>query len=390
LDGRTGSSDGRRIAVREVLRRVRPEVVLPGAVVDAWVVTQESKSIGGPRIVYCLPGVNRNALAFIRQYAESIDTAFGVGPLTRDLLRTYCGMASERTFLVPTGVRPCSRPSSNEVACPIRLLFVGRFDSDKRILDALALADELISRKLEFTLTLVGSGGQSSVVEAAASRFGGRLQLKAPVTAEVLYQKLYPEADAILLFSPTEGLPNALLEGMAHGLVAITADFAGRHQLGLFQPGETAIVFDVGNMSAAANCIVDLAQTPGLKARIGANARRLIERERSVEKMVDAFETVLEASLAGPPAIGRVAPMPEWGESRLRNLLGPRGAEGLRRLLKRSFAHSDPSEWPLIDNIEPPAPDAETLTLRRAIEVFQERAPDATQREASIGQPISA
>jgi len=373
LDGRSGSVDGRRLAISDALRRICPDVVLPGAVMDAWAVLENQKLDGnGPRIVYGLPGINVNTLGFLSRHSSSIDAAFGVGPLTERLLRDYCGLPPQQTFLVPTGVVRATRQTSDNVSKPIRLLYVGRFDPDKRILDAIALADELFSRGVDFTLTLVGNGHHLTELESAAAKHNGRIVLAPPVSPKTLYDSFYPEVDAILLFSEFEGLPNSLLEGMAHGLVPITSDFRGRRELGLFEDNETALLFSPKDISGAAQRIEELTTTPELKAAIGTRAQQLIERERSVDRMANSFVKVLERSIDGPPRVGDSDPIAAPLEtSRLRRVLGPRAAERVRRTLGVGFNHPDASEWPLIDNFVSDTPQDDALRLNSAIEAFE-------------------
>jgi glycosyltransferase involved in cell wall biosynthesis len=371
LDGRTGSSDGRRLAVEDVLRKVQPDVVLPGAVLDGWVVAGQRKSVDGFRIVYGLPGIALNSLGFASRHSGIIDAGFGVGPLTEHLLKSYCGLPADRTFLVPTGVPSSIAQASRDVGRPIRLLYVGRFDPDKRALDAITLADELASRGVDFKLTLVGNGLHQPELEAAALRHSGRVVIVSPVPNLMLYEKFFPNADAILLFSPLEGLPNALLEGMAHGLVPITSDFRGRRELGIFRTEETALVFDVGDIRGAARRIEELATRPGLKAAIGGRARQLIEQERSVDRMCDAFVRVLERAVEGPARVATSASISEHGNSRLRRLVGRRAAERVRRLFGLGFDHPDASEWPLIDNLVPDNSAPESERLRSEILEFE-------------------
>lgn len=354
IDARTGTSEGRRFAVEDAIRRVRPDVVIPGAVLDGWIVAARTE---GPRIVYGLPGININTISYVARHASIVDASFGVSPLTVRVLRDYCGMPADRTFLVPTGVQ---RATSARVPHEgLRLIFVGRFDTDKRALDAIALAQELAARKIDAQFTLVGSGRLLPELEKAG------LSIHPPTTQAKLYDEIYPSADAILLFSPVEGLPNAILEGMANGLVPVVSDFEGRRELGLLHDGETALVFPVGDMKAAADRIEQL---PRLGPKIGEAARALVERERSVERMTAEFVKVLQRAIEGPPRKGIVAEVPFEGRSRLRRLVGARMAERIRRLAGRSFAHPDASEWPLIDNVEPPDRALEEARLRAVIE----------------------
>jgi len=373
LDGRSGSVDGRRLAINDVLHRVRPDVVLPGAVMDAWAVLESQKLNGnGPRIVYGLPGINVNTLGFLSHHSSSIDAGFGVGPLTERLLRDYCGLPDQRTFLVPTGVERATRRTSDNVSKPIRLLYVGRFDPDKRILDAIDLVDELCSRGVDFTLTLVGNGRHLAELESAAAKHDGRLVLAPPVSPKTLYESFYPEADAIMLFSEFEGLPNSVLEGMTHGLVPIVSEFRGLRELGLFEDNQTALLFAPKDISGAAQRVEELAATAELKSAIGARAKQLIERERSVDRMADRFVTVLERAIDGPPRIGDSEPIAAPLEtSRLRRVLGPRAAERVRRALGVGFDHPDASEWPLIDNFVSDSPQDDARRLNNAIASFE-------------------
>jgi glycosyltransferase involved in cell wall biosynthesis len=276
----------------------------------------------------------------VARHSANVDASFGVSPLTERVLREDCGIPEDRVFLVPTGVPlapPAGRGARGE---GLNLIYVGRFDEDKRALDAIELVRELKARNIAAQFTMIGSGTYLPQLQE-------HVTIIPPTSQSALYEEIYPNADAILLFSPVEGLPNAILEGMAHGLVPIVSDFEGREELGLLRDGETALVFPVGDMKAAVDRI---AQLP--RPEIGEAARRLIERERSVERMTSEFVKVLQRALAGPPRRGVLADAPLEGRSRLRGLVGPRMAERIRRMLGRSFTHVDASEWPLIDNVE--------------------------------------
>lgn len=375
IDGRSGAADDRRIEIRRLLRRLAPDVVLPGAVQDAWAALEESKAdLHAPRLVYGMHGVALTSAAFVKAHAPVVDSAFAVGPLPLRILTDYCGIDAARASLIASGVEPCQKASSPRPAEPIRLLYVGRFDPDKRVLDALALAKELSRRGVAFELTLVGSGVHQAELEGAARVSNGTIRLLPPTPLPRLYEDVYPSADAVLIFSPIEGLANALLEGMAHGLVAITSNFRGRESLGLYRDGETALVFEVGDTAGTADCVASLLRTPALKSRIGGAGRRLVERERGVGQMADQFVRVLDLACEGPPRVGPVPASPAGGRSRLRSVLGPRVAGAVRRLLGLHFEHADASEWPLIDNVEPPQRQKEEAILRRALDRFEGKA----------------
>jgi hypothetical protein len=167
-----------------------------------------------------------------------------------------------------------------------------------------------------------------------------------------MYTSFYPHLDVALLFSPSEGMPNTLMEAMAHAVVPVTSDFRGRLSQGLLRQGENCLVFPVGDVADAAACIARLAGDPDLHDRLAENAREAVARECSLTAMADAFVRTLEASLEGPQRCGPVPSVPDGSQSRLRQWLGPRGAEFVRRLLRRRFPSQDSGEWPVTYNLQ--------------------------------------
>ncbi|HKV40728.1 MAG TPA: glycosyltransferase family 4 protein [Blastocatellia bacterium] len=356
LDGRTGTRDGRWRAVRRAIQHVNPAVVMPGALADTFEVVRQEKHRGGSaRLVYGLPGVHDGANAFVNAYSGIVDQAFGVSRLTTQLLETACGIPASRVHYVPTGVVLPARLTQLDHRGPIRIGYVGRFDDDKRPMDLTALCAELEARGLDYQAIAVGGGSLAeSLARAAAAT--PRLRVLSPVTVDQLYDSVYPQLDACLLFSAREGMPNSLLEAMAHGVVPVTSDFVGRETEGLIEDGRTGMVFPVGGIESAADRIVQLASDRALRQRLGAMARKTVEAKHSLEVMGDRFVGVLEAALECEPALASIPPLPERGSSRLSRWVGGDAAEQLRRLCGKRFNHTDDDgEWPRIGKIIPAA-----------------------------------
>lgn len=363
LDGRSGTRAGRLLALDAALRRVRPDVVVPVTLSDPFVALAKAKARGSNvRLLFGSYEVSAPLLLDVQRYRAIVDQALGVSRLTTALLTEVAGLPAERVAYVPPGVPPPLRLArGRDPQGPLRLGYVGRFDPDKRALDLVPLALELRRRGLGCTLVAVGAGSQAAELRAQARAAGvlqAPLEVRDALPREELYADVYPQLDALLLFSPAEGLPSALLEGMRHALVPVTSDFAGRAEQGLVRDGETGLVFPVGDVARAAQQLERLARDAALHARLAQAARAEAEQGYALEAMADGWAAALERACAGPPARGEVTfePAPQ---SRLERALGARAAEAVRRLLGRRHLHEDAGEWPYCSA----APQAELRAL---------------------------
>lgn len=145
------------------------------------------------------------------------------------------------------------------------------------------------------TLLVVGDGAERGLVERAAAESAPdrRVRYDGPTTAPARYQRA---ADLFVLPSFTEGLSNALLEALAHGLPVLASDIGGNREP-LAQGGGGLLVppGDEGALSAA---LSRLLADPASLARMGAAARATAERTYSVEAMVLAHERLYEQVIA--------------------------------------------------------------------------------------------
>lgn len=350
LDGRSGTRAGRLLALHDAFDAVRPAVVVPVTLADPFAAVAERRARGDDlRLLFGAYEVSAPLLLEARRWRGVIDGALGVSRLTARLLVEVGGLAPESVAYVPPGVPAPLRPSQRLApGTALRLGYVGRFDPDKRALDLVPLAVELRRRGLSCTLTAIGDGSLAGELRAAALAAGvldAPLRVLGAQPRERLYAEAYPALDVALLFSPAEGVPSALLEGMRHGLVPVVSDFAGRAAQGLVRDGETGLVFPIGDVRAAADAIARLCADAGLRERLATAARAACEQGYSLEAMADGWAAALERACAVPRAGGAAPPAPR-DRDRLTAWLGRRAGERVRRVLGRRHVHPDASEWP--------------------------------------------
>jgi glycosyltransferase involved in cell wall biosynthesis len=107
--------------------------------------------------------------------------------------------------------------------------------------------------------------------------------------------QLLAASDLFVLPSLWEGLPMALLEGMASGLPVIATDVAGSRQVVVH--GQSGILVSPGDAPALAAAITDLMGDELARARLAAAARMRVEQEfsaaRQAERHAAAYQVVL-------------------------------------------------------------------------------------------------
>ena len=177
---------------------------------------------------------------------------------------------------------------------------VGRMDPVKRHQDLLAAAEALRDCRPGLVFVLVGQGALLAEIEARAARLGNVRVV--PQVTDI--PGLLGALDLFVLCSAHEGTPLALLEAMAAGLPPVATRVGGiPEMLGADGAG---ILVPPGNPAALAREIGRLAGDAGLRAALGAAARRRAAAF-SFEAEWAAYAS-LYAGTAGPEAgAGRLA-----------------------------------------------------------------------------------
>ena len=147
-----------------------------------------------------------------------------------------------------------------------RVLSVGRLIADKGmdlVIDAVAAQG--------LRLSIAGDGPLRAALEERAQRAGADCRFEGFATRERL-DTLYRGAGVVVLAARRgEGLPNVLLEAMAHGRPVIATPCAGTQDL--LVDGVNGLLVPADDAGALAAALARLAREPGLALRLGAAAR---------------------------------------------------------------------------------------------------------------------
>jgi glycosyltransferase involved in cell wall biosynthesis len=107
---------------------------------------------------------------------------------------------------------------------------------------------------------------------------------------------VYASCDLLVSSSRLEGLPMAILEGMASTLPWV-APQVGAIPLAIHD-GQNGILIPPENVEVLANSMARLMQSPEERSRMGAAARRLTESEFSAERMSEDYLRVYTSAIA--------------------------------------------------------------------------------------------
>ena len=184
---------------------------------------------------------------------------------------------------------PCSIYPQNQInSSTVKILWVGRIRKEKRPDLYLSLAKYFP----DFKFLMIG--GPSSV----HPEYYDELKESAIKIKNLTFigfipynkmEKYYIESTLLVNTSPSEGFPNTFLEAWGKGIPVVSLDF---------DPDEIICKKKLGFHSQTFEQLIEdiktLVTNSQLRAEIGMNARRYIENEHNVNKLVHEYELVFE------------------------------------------------------------------------------------------------
>jgi len=182
------------------------------------------------------------------------------------------------------------------------ILNVGRLVPQKGQAAIVSAFSRMSGRGPEWTLAILGEGPRRREIEdqIAALRLAENVALPGNIGDP---QRYYVKAAIFVMASDFEGVPNALLEAMAHGLPSIVPDnLPGA--LEYVEDGKTGLVYRSGDLEGLTRCLETLAADANLRERLGSAARERM-KPLSIENVARTWEELLFPSEAPVGSNGR-------------------------------------------------------------------------------------
>jgi glycosyltransferase involved in cell wall biosynthesis len=207
------------------------------------------------------------------------------------LARIYSGIAVEPgPSADPAAVR---RSLGIDPAAPL-FLYVGRLAEQKRVADLLDAADLLQHVVPAAVTVLAGDGPLRRTLEDRARAFTllecGRVRFlghREDVPA------LLAAADALVLPSAFEGLPNVVLEAMVAGKPVVATAAPGTTEA--VDDGRTGVLVPVGDVKGLCRAMRDLARDPSRRRALGEAGRSLVAERFPIDAMIDAYAELYDS-----------------------------------------------------------------------------------------------
>jgi glycosyltransferase involved in cell wall biosynthesis len=338
-------------AIMEAVRVTDANMVVTTRIGDTYEAIGRLKRTGDKRrLAVAVRGFEAQYIVDVTRFNGIIDSCFADGTLLRQACISVAGMEAERVFNLPAGIKTLTRIATPRKAGQVlRIGYVGRLaNADKRVLDLIPLVHHLHESSFSFSLDIAGTGPEEAELKRALGPWQGSIRFHGWLTREELYERIFPEIDCVLNFSPTEGLTIAPREALIHGVVCVLSGFPGLQLEGLFVHGHNALTFPTGDIQMAAQHLISLQREPGLLEWLSTNALQAQNGKYTFEGAADAWADALDRCLAMPAKVDPNFRLKADPAGRLEAWGLPSAiADRVRWWLGRELVPLDPgSEWP--------------------------------------------
>lgn len=284
------------LAVRRTLRylaaveRVRPDAVLlftsspRSSVIEKSAMAWYARLRGAATLMFPRGGAIMDVARsspftawWLRRAFRGAHVLLCQGPAWQEFARESLGFPAADAPIVPNWSATDdlvalgrARSGTRRAPGPLRLLFVGWVVREKGLFELLE-AVAALRRHHPLELTIVGEGRASSAVRDEAGRLGlgDAVRLVGSRTGDDLL-RAYAEADAFVLPSWAEGLPNSMIEAMAAGLPCVVSAVGAIP--GSVVDGEHALLVPPRDVHALTAALERIATDVPLRERLGTAA----------------------------------------------------------------------------------------------------------------------
>ena len=203
----------------------------------------------------------------------------------------------QRCVVIPNPIeeRYCDHPKTEYADRVTRFVAAGRLDEQKNYAVMIEAFKRACDRCASISLDIYGAGGDAYRSEIQKKiddlKLSDQVRLKGR-TADM--SSVYREADAFLMTSDFEGMPNALAEAMVSGLVCVSTNCRTGPR-DMIEHEESGFLVKVGDASEIARAIVKVAGMSREQCeKMGSNARErilsLFGEENSLRQLIQVIE----------------------------------------------------------------------------------------------------
>ena len=211
------------------------------------------------------------------------------------------GVKADKVTLIQNGIGTAAfegvTPSLRDELAESELLvgLVGRLSREKGVDVFIRAAAEVLKVLPGVRFVVVGDGPDRVALRALIEELGvgARVSLLGPRSD---MPAVYASFDVMVSASREEGLPMAILEGLASGRALIATNVGAVPMV--VRDGDTGVLLAPENVALLAGAIQRLLQDATLRVRLGTAGKRVIAAEFSAARMTADYLRVYEATSA--------------------------------------------------------------------------------------------
>ena len=175
---------------------------------------------------------------------------------------------------------------------PLRILNVARLHPVKAHEVLIRACGLLAEQGVPFECRIVGEGPTRTKLESLISELGlgDRIELMGALD-ELEVARMYDWSHVFVLSSTSEGTPMTIVEAMAKGRPVVAPEITALPEM--VRHGQTGFLFPAASAPGLYECLAELAGTPDLIERMGAQGLRQVQKNHDlVKKCPQAHECI--------------------------------------------------------------------------------------------------
>jgi glycosyltransferase involved in cell wall biosynthesis len=225
--------------------------------------------------------------------ARSYRQAAMVLPVSRSTANSLLemGIPASRIEVLPNGVDTVDVPGvAHEDG---RVLFVGRLEREKGVLDALKVFRELVATVPGMRGVVVGGGSLEAEVRRAVAAGGGAVEYVGSLDRVALHRE-YARAAVVVMPSRFEGLGMVALEAQSAGTPVVGYDVDGLRDA----VGSGGVLVPAGDVPALRDAVAALLGDPGRRSELAEQGREAMRAEQSWDSVAARLVEIYSAVAA--------------------------------------------------------------------------------------------
>ena len=219
---------------------------------------------------------------------------------------TALGVPSTKRAFIPNGVdteifAPVSDLQKKQLRAQLLLsadgplvVYLGRLTFEKRVDHLIRIWSTIRSTFPQAQLLVIGTGPEEETLRAQSAGVPG-VKFTGQVNDALRYLQA---ADLFVLPSATEGLSNSLLEAMSAGLPVLATSVGGTPDV--ITHGENGYLIPPDDLPALTTGLLALMADPALCVRLGAQGRKTIQKNFSLDSIAARLATLYRRFITAP------------------------------------------------------------------------------------------